>query len=80
MVVIAPAKVQSGIERPSVTNITRLEKLMEGFEPDFEFVPAPRISEEEFDTRIERIRREATVNGYDATLVHADIGGHFLHH
>jgi Xaa-Pro aminopeptidase len=77
MVVIAPAKVQSRIERPSVTNITRLEKLVEGFEPDFEFVPAPRIAEEEFATRIERIRREATVNGYDATLVHSDIGGHF---
>lgn len=50
----------------------RFEKLLQGFEPDFEFVPAPRIPEEEFAERIERIRRDATVNGYDATLVHAD--------
>jgi Xaa-Pro aminopeptidase len=50
----------------------RFEKLLQGFEPDFEFVPAPRIPEEEFADRIERIRRDATVNGYDATLVHAD--------
>jgi hypothetical protein len=48
----------------------RFEKLLQGFEPDFEFVPAPRIPEEEFAERIERIRRDATVNGYDATLVH----------
>src|ERR1700677_1347057 len=51
---------------------SRFETSLEGFEPDFEFVPAPRIPEEEFGERIERIRRDATVNGYDATLVHAD--------
>ena len=49
-----------------------IESLLHGFEPDFEFVPAPRIAESEFATRIERMRREATVAGHDALLVHAN--------
>ena len=55
----------------------RFEKLLENFEPDFEFVPAERIPEGEFALRIERIRREATISGHDATLVHADGGPRF---
>jgi len=51
---------------------TSFERLLDGFEPDFAFVPAPRIPEDEFAHRIERIRRAATIGGHDATLVHAD--------
>jgi Xaa-Pro aminopeptidase len=58
-------------------SIAKFEKILQGFEPDFEFVPAPRISEDEFGERIERIRREATSNEQDATLVHVDGGSRF---
>ena len=57
--------------------ITRFEKLLEGFEPDFDFTPAPGITEDEFAGRVERLRREATVDGYDALLIHADGGPGF---
>lgn len=48
------------------------EALLQGFEPDFAFTPAPRLAEAEFASRIERLRREATVAGHDAIVVHAD--------
>ena len=48
------------------------EALLHGFEPDFAFTPAPRIADSEFAARIERVRREATVAGHDALLVHAN--------
>jgi len=48
------------------------EALLRGFEPDFELTLAPRIPEAEFLSRVERMRRAATVAGHDALLVHAD--------
>jgi Xaa-Pro aminopeptidase len=53
------------------------EKLLEGFEPDFEFEPAKAIPAEEFNDRIERMRRSATVQGHDVLLIHADGAGFF---
>jgi Xaa-Pro aminopeptidase len=55
----------------------RVEPLLRGFEPDFSFAPAPRIAESEFASRVERLRRAATVAGHDALLVHADGAPHY---
>ena len=49
-----------------------LERLLDGFEPDFDFEPAPRIPESEFAERVEKLRRAAMVAGHDATIIHAD--------
>lgn len=48
------------------------EKLLEGFEPNFEFVPPKAIPEEELYARIAHIRREATVAEHDVTLINAN--------
>ena len=48
------------------------EKLLEGFEPTFEFVPPMAIPEEEFHARLEHLRREANVAEHDVTLVNAN--------
>ena len=48
------------------------EKLLEGFEPNFEFVPPMAIPEEEFQARVEHIRREANVAEHDVTIVNAN--------
>jgi Xaa-Pro aminopeptidase len=48
------------------------ERLLDGFEPDFDFQPAPPLPEAEFAERIEKMRRAATVAGYDALLIHAN--------
>lgn len=53
-------------------NMKRYEELLEGFEPDFEFIPPKAISEEEFETRIARIRREAIREEQDVTLINAN--------
>lgn len=53
------------------TSPFRPERLLDGFEPDFEFVPPPPLPESEFVARLRRIRREATVAGHDALLIHA---------
>ena len=54
----------------------RFEKLLDGFEPDFDFEPAPPIPELEFAGRIETIRRAATVAGHDVTIIHANGAGY----
>lgn len=46
------------------------ERLLDGFEPDFAFEPAPRIPGEEFEQRVERLRREAMIAEHDAIVVH----------
>ena len=53
----------------------RMEKLLRDFEPSFDFEPAGQIAESEYADRISRIRRDATVAGYDATLVHSSLVG-----
>jgi Xaa-Pro aminopeptidase len=57
---------------PLASHPLGVEALLQGFEPDFDFTPVPRISAAEYASRIERMRREATVAGHDALLVHAD--------
>ena len=50
----------------------RFEKLLDGFEPDFEFIPPKAIPEEEFKTRLAHIRMEAIHAEHDVTLVNAN--------
>ena len=59
------------------TTSPRPEALLDGFSPDFEITPAPRITDAEYASRIERMRREATVAGHDALLLHADGGARY---
>jgi Xaa-Pro aminopeptidase len=53
----------------------RCEKLLDGFEPSFEFTPVDPLPEAEFADRLRRIRREAAVAGCDALVLHTDIIG-----
>lgn len=48
------------------------EKLLEGFEPDFEFKPVSPLPREEFEERIRKIRAEATEEECDALIFHTD--------
>ncbi|MHA6729186.1 M24 family metallopeptidase [Devosia sp. A369] len=53
----------------------RFESLLEGFEPTFTFEPVNPLPSSEFEERLRKIRREATVAGHDVILVHADTIG-----
>lgn len=55
-----------------MTPLMNCEKLLEGFEPDFEFIPPKAIPETEFYSRIEKIRRAAVVAEHDVTLINAN--------
>src|SRR5262245_58254837 len=55
----------------------RIERLLEGFEPSFEFTAPPPLPEAEFAERVRRIRREAVLAGHDALVVHTDMVGWF---
>lgn len=55
----------------------RMERLLDGFEPDFEFQPVPPLPESEFADRLRRIRQEASAAGHDVILVHADSIGSY---
>jgi Xaa-Pro aminopeptidase len=57
-----------------MTSTIQFERLLDGFEPDFEFKPAPAIPASEFAERVERLRREAVVAEHDAIVVHANGG------
>ena len=57
------------------SRVNRCEKLLEGFEPNFTFNPIDPLPREEFEERLRRIRREATVGNYDALVLHTDIVG-----
>lgn len=59
----------------SATSAPAVEKLLADFEPDFDFVGAPQLPESEYADRIRRIRRDATVAGHDAVLVHSSLVG-----
>lgn len=52
-------------------SVKRFEQLLEGFNPDFEFIPPKAIPEEEFHARVAHIRREAIRAEHDVTLVNA---------
>ncbi|MDV6250540.1 Xaa-Pro peptidase family protein [Vibrio sp. EA2] len=52
--------------------MNQFEKLLQGFEPSFEFVPPKAIPEAEFYSRIEQIRREAMIAELDVTIVNAN--------
>ena len=56
-----------------MTPLMNCEKLLEGFEPDFEFIPPKAIPETEFYSRIEKIRRAAVVAEHDVTLINANL-------
>lgn len=51
---------------------SQFEKLLQGFEPSFEFVPPKAIPESEFYSRVEQIRREAMIAELDVTIVNAN--------
>lgn len=55
----------------------RIEKLLDGFEPTFEFKAPLPFPEAEFAERIRRIRREAVQAGHDALIVHTGSLGWF---
>lgn len=57
------------------TSALRVEKLLADFEPSFDFVGAPQIPESEYADRLTRIRRDATVAGHDAVVVHSSLVG-----
>jgi len=48
------------------------EKLLEGFEPSFEFVPPKAVPESELADKVERLRRAATVAECDVVLLNAN--------
>jgi len=48
------------------------EKLLEGFQPSFDFIEPKPIPEEELNERVLHIRREAAVAGHDVTIVNAN--------
>lgn len=51
------------------------EKLLEGFEPDFEFIEVPPLPKEEHEERVNRVRVEAAENECDALILHTDSVG-----
>lgn len=55
----------------------RIERLLDGFEPSFEFKAPKPLPASEFAERVRRIRREAVVAGHDAIIVHTDTVGWF---
>ncbi|MCR8548870.1 Xaa-Pro peptidase family protein [Salipiger sp. P9] len=60
-----------------MTSTQACERLLDGFEPDFDFEAAPPIPPAEFAERIERLRREAIVAEHDAIVVNANAGNGF---
>ena len=57
------------------TSFRRMESLLSDFEPSFDFEGAPQLPESEYAERLRRIRRDATVAGHDAVLVHSSLVG-----
>jgi Xaa-Pro aminopeptidase len=57
--------------------LPRLERLLDGFEPNFEFTPPAPLPPVEYEDRLRRIRREAVEAGHDALVIHTDMVGWF---
>lgn len=55
----------------------RMESLLDGFVPSFDFQPVNPLPESEFADRLRRIRRAAIEAGHDVILVHADSIGSY---
>jgi Xaa-Pro aminopeptidase len=53
------------------------ERLLDGFEPDFEFSPVDPLPASEFETRLRRILREAVRCDYDGLILNAEMVGWF---
>ncbi|WP_417262874.1 M24 family metallopeptidase [Celeribacter sp.] len=58
-------------------NLSRMERLLDGFEPDFEFQPVDPLPESEYEDRLRRIRQEASAAGHDVVVVHSDSIGSY---
>lgn len=56
-------------------NNPRLERLLDGFEPNFKFEPVDPLPASEFAERLRRIRREAVIHELDVLILHTDIIG-----
>jgi len=63
--------------RNSIKPTARMERLLDGFEPDFTFQSVPPLPESEFADRLRRIRQDASAAGHDVLLVHADSIGSY---
>ncbi|MBN9888954.1 M24 family metallopeptidase [Salipiger abyssi] len=57
--------------------LPRMERLLDGFVPDFDFEPVPPLAEAEFEDRLRRIRQEASAAGHDVLLIHSDSIGSY---
>lgn len=57
------------------TIVPRFERLLEGFEPSFEFEPIGQVPESDYEDRVRRIRRDAVVAGHDVILINAGMVG-----
>ena len=53
------------------------EALLDGFEPDFDFVAPPPLPRAEYKERLRRLRREAVLAGHDVVVVHTGMVGWF---
>ncbi|WP_138471379.1 Xaa-Pro peptidase family protein [Poseidonocella sp. HB161398] len=54
-----------------------IERLLGGFTPDFDFIPAGPIPVAEYAERMRKLKREAVSAGHDAIVVHCDSVGWF---
>ena len=70
-----PEEILSDNALSRVRSIRSYEKLLEGFEPDFELKAVPPISKREFEERVRRIRVEAAQDECDALILHTDMMG-----
>lgn len=52
------------------------ERLLDGFEPDFEFLPIAPLPASEFESRLRRILREAVIGEYDALIINCEMAGY----
>lgn len=54
------------------------ERLLDGFEPSFEFNAPKAIPVEEYGERIAHMRKQAALQGHDVILIHANGAGFFF--
>lgn len=54
------------------------ERLLDGFEPSFEFNAPQAIPAEEYEERMTHMRKQAALQGHDVILIHANGAGFFF--